>query len=108
MTHEEISSQRQGIRAVAEHAGVSIASVSRAVNLPSTVSSTLRARIADAINVVGYIPHAPARALSLRRTRAVGAIVPTIRQHNVRARYRGVTKVPFERWLHAAIGDAWI
>src|SRR6476661_7032846 len=78
MTHEEISSQRRGIRAVAEHAGVSIASVSRAVNLPSTVSATLRARIADAINVVGYIPHAPARALSLRRTRTVGAIVPTI------------------------------
>jgi len=78
MTHEEISSQRRGIRAVAEHAGVSIASVSRAVNLPSTVSAALRARIADAINVVGYIPHAPARALSLRRTRTVGAIVPTI------------------------------
>ena len=72
--------QRQsfGIRAVARHAGTSIASVSRALNRPETVSVELRARVALAAQAVGYIPHASARALSSRRTRTLGAIVPTI------------------------------
>ena len=63
---------------MAERAGVSIASVSRALNSPQTVSAALRARISHAVDSVGYIPHAPARALSSRRTRTLGAIIPTI------------------------------
>ena len=71
-------SSKQGIRAVAAHAGVSTASVSRALNRPDSVSAELRARIAEAVQSVGYIPHASARALSSRRTRTLGAIIPTI------------------------------
>ena len=70
--------QRVGIRAVARHAGVSTASVSRALNLPDSVSSDLRARIDAAISELGYIPDAAARALSSRRTRTIGAIIPTV------------------------------
>jgi LacI family transcriptional regulator len=69
---------KQGIRAVAARAGVSTASVSRAINNPESVSSELRSRIAQAIEAVGYIPHAPAQLLSSRRSRTLGAIVPTI------------------------------
>ena len=69
---------KQGIRAVAARAGVSTASVSRAINSPESVSAVLRARIAQAIQAVGYIPHAPAQLLSSRRSRTLGAIVPTI------------------------------
>src|SRR5215831_12214728 len=61
---------KHGIRAVAAHAGVSIATVSRALNNPDMVRAELRARIAQAIDSVGYIPHA--------RSRTLGAIVPTI------------------------------
>jgi LacI family transcriptional regulator len=68
-------SAKQGIRAVAAKAGVSIASVSRALNNPDSVSAPLRARIARAVDTVGYIPHAPARELSSRRSRTLGAIV---------------------------------
>jgi LacI family transcriptional regulator len=71
-------SSKQGIRAVAARAGVSTASVSRALNRPDSVSAELRTRIADAVRSVGYIPHASARALSSRRTRTLGAIIPTI------------------------------
>ncbi|MEH2531752.1 LacI family transcriptional regulator [Bradyrhizobium sp. AZCC 1588] len=71
-------SAKQGIRAVAAEAGVSTASVSRALNNPDSVSAPLRARIARAVETVGYIPHAPARELSSRRSRTLGAIVPTI------------------------------
>ncbi len=69
---------KHGIRAVAAQAGVSIATVSRALNSPDMVRAELRARIIQAIESVGYVPHAPARALSSRRSRTVGAIVPTI------------------------------
>jgi LacI family transcriptional regulator len=69
---------KQGIRAVAAQAGVSTASVSRALNNPNSVSTELRNRIAEAVQSLGYIPHAPARALSTRRTRTLGAIIPTI------------------------------
>jgi LacI family transcriptional regulator, galactose operon repressor len=71
-------SSKQGIRTVAARAGVSTASVSRALNNPNSVSPELRTRIAEAVQLVGYIPHASARALSSRRTRTLGAIIPTI------------------------------
>jgi len=63
---------------VALHAGVSTASISRALNNPESVSAELRARIDVAIDTLGYIPDAAARALSSRRTRTIGAIVPTV------------------------------
>lgn len=67
-----------GIRAVAERAGVSTATVSRALNKPDSVSPTLRQKISRVIEEIGYIPDASARALSSRRTRTIGAIVPTV------------------------------
>lgn len=67
-----------GIRDVARQAQVSTASVSRAINNPESVKPELRARIDAAIGELGYIPDAAARALSSRRTRTIGAIVPTV------------------------------
>jgi len=67
-----------GIRDVAKHAGVSTASISRTLNNPESVSSDLRMRIDAAIAELGYIPDAAARALSSRRTRTIGAIIPTV------------------------------
>jgi len=63
---------------VARHAGVSTASVSRALNSPGSVSAKLRPRIEAAIQALGYIPDAAARALSSRRTLTIGAIIPTV------------------------------
>jgi LacI family transcriptional regulator len=67
-----------GIRDVAECAGVSIATVSRALNNPEVVRPASRARIEAAIAQLGYFPDAAARALSSGRTRTIGAIVPTV------------------------------
>ena len=67
-----------GIRDVAQRAGVSIATVSRALNNPATVKADLRARIDAAAQDLGYIPDAAARALSSRRTRTIGAVIPTV------------------------------
>jgi LacI family transcriptional regulator len=66
------------IEDVAREAKVSTATVSRALNQPNAVRSALREKVLAAVARLGYVPHAGARALSLRRSGTVGAIVPTI------------------------------
>jgi LacI family transcriptional regulator len=74
----EPSASPIGIRDVAKLAGVSTASVSRALNNPASVRPELRARIDAAATTLHYIPDASARALSSRKTLTIGAIVPTV------------------------------
>ena len=66
------------IEDVAHAAGVSTATVSRALNRPDDVRPALRERVHDAVEQLGYVAHAGARALSLRRSHTVGVVVPTI------------------------------
>ncbi len=66
------------IEDVARAAGVSTATVSRALNKPGSVREPLRARVLQAITQLGYVPHAGARALKLQRSGTVGAVFPTI------------------------------
>jgi LacI family transcriptional regulator len=66
------------IRDVARRAQVSVASVSRALNGSDNVSEGTKARIAEAVRELGYVPHAGARSLSLARTNAVGVVLPDL------------------------------
>jgi LacI family transcriptional regulator len=66
------------IRDVAERAGVSIATVSRAVNHLPTVAPDLARRVWKAIEEVGYVPNTQARALVSGRSRILGLIVSEI------------------------------
>jgi hypothetical protein len=63
---------------VARAAGVSTATVSRALNKPESVREPLRSKVLQAISKLGYVPHAGARALKLQRSGTVGAVFPTI------------------------------
>jgi LacI family transcriptional regulator len=67
-----------GLRDVARAAGVSTATVSRAINQPEVVSEELRNRIAAVIEHLGWVPDGAARALATRRSGAVGAVFPTL------------------------------
>jgi LacI family transcriptional regulator len=67
-----------GLRDVARVAGVSTATVSRAMNNPEAVSEELRARIASVVDHLGWVPHGAARALATRRTGTIGAVFPTL------------------------------
>lgn len=69
-----------GLRQVASVAGVSTATVSRAINNPETVSPDLRARIEMVIRELGWVPSGAARALATRRTYTVGAVFPSLAQ----------------------------
>jgi DNA-binding LacI/PurR family transcriptional regulator len=66
------------IREVAERAGVSIATVSRAVNRIPSVNPELAKRVWKAIDEVGYLPNTQARALVSGRSHMLGLIVSEI------------------------------
>jgi LacI family transcriptional regulator len=67
-----------GLKDVAKRAGVSTATVSRVINSTAVVSDEMRRRVEQACGALGYIPNGAARALSTRRSRTIGAVVPTI------------------------------
>ncbi|MBI3513236.1 MAG: LacI family DNA-binding transcriptional regulator [Proteobacteria bacterium] len=67
-----------GLRDVAKVAGVSTATVSRAMNNPEAVSEALRSRVASVVRHLGWVPDGTARALATKRTHTIGAIFPTL------------------------------
>ena len=56
---------------VARQAGVSTATVSRALAVPEQVRPELRARVAEAVKALGYTPNAAARSLRAGQTRMI-------------------------------------
>lgn len=66
------------LRQIAREAGVSIATVSRALRQPDAVSAETRARVLALVARHRYVPDALAASFSSRRTGLVGLIVPTI------------------------------
>ncbi len=61
---------------VASLAGVSTGTVSRALSRPEMIGKVTRERVLAAANRLGYVANGAARALAMRRTMTVGAIVP--------------------------------
>ncbi|MDH3228924.1 MAG: substrate-binding domain-containing protein [Alphaproteobacteria bacterium] len=72
------SAQSVKLSDVAALAGVSPATASRALNTPDKVSADMRDRVRAAATKLGYVPDAAARALASRRSRTIGAVVPTL------------------------------
>lgn len=63
---------------VARDAGVSPATVSRAMNEPALLAEATLRRVRDSALRLGYRPDGAARMLASGRSRAIGAIVPTL------------------------------
>ncbi|HOO02426.1 MAG TPA: LacI family DNA-binding transcriptional regulator, partial [Rectinema sp.] len=60
------------IRDVAEHAGVSVSTVSHAISGKRPISQVTRQRIFQAIEQLGYEPNPAARALRTKSTGVIG------------------------------------
>ena len=61
---------------VAALAGVSPGTVSRVLSRPEMISEATRTRVLAAADRLGYVANGAARALAMRRTHTVGALVP--------------------------------
>jgi LacI family transcriptional regulator len=77
---------------VAKQAGVSIATVSRMINTPDKVNGDTRVRILAAIDALGFVPKAEARARAMRGTGRIGVISPFFTAPSFVQRLRGVAE----------------
>ncbi len=71
-------SRRVTIREVAKHAGVSLTTVSRVINMTDAVRPQVRERVRTAMADLGYVPDVIAQSLRTQATKTIGCIVPDI------------------------------
>jgi DNA-binding LacI/PurR family transcriptional regulator len=72
---EQTMGTRPTLEAVAAHAGVSRATVSRVVNGGAGVRPPVAEQVREAIQELGYVPNRAARALVTRRTGTIAVII---------------------------------
>jgi LacI family transcriptional regulator len=76
---ESQAAKTPGIQAVADRAGVSIATVSRVLNgIDTKAGAETRARVREAAEELGYRPLHAGRTLRMRQTRLVALLIPDI------------------------------
>ena len=78
MQHHKLAT----IEDVAAIAGVSIATVSRAINEPTKVAVATRLRVAEAVAQTGYTTNAMARSLRMRRSNMILILAPDVGDPN--------------------------
>ena len=84
------------MREVAEHADVSVTTVSHVVNETRPVSDALRQRVLDAMEELDYRPNRLARSLRRGETNTIGVIVPDSSNPFFAEVARGVEDTSFE------------
>lgn len=97
---------RVGVVDVAKRAGVSNATVSRAINGTGFVSASTRKRIEKAVAELGYIPNAAARALVSHRSRAIGIVIPTLENANFAIMVESAQIYLNSRGYHALVSSS--
>jgi DNA-binding LacI/PurR family transcriptional regulator len=75
---------------VAAAARVSISTVSRVLNNPEKVNDTTRNAVLEAINKLGFVPKAEARARALKEFRRIGVLTPFFTAPSFVQRLRGI------------------
>jgi DNA-binding LacI/PurR family transcriptional regulator len=77
---------------VAKRAGVSITTVSRMLNTPDKVNSETREKVLTAIDALGFVPKAEARARALQHTGRIGVVTPFFTAPSFIQRLRGIAE----------------
>jgi LacI family transcriptional regulator len=99
------SARRATIRDVAEAAGVSVATVSRALNGHENVAAAVRGRVQETAARLRYIPHAAARSLSSRRTHTIGMVLPALHCEFFSQLVRFADRAARERGQHLLVSS---
>jgi LacI family repressor for deo operon, udp, cdd, tsx, nupC, and nupG len=93
------------IREVAQAAKVSVATVSRTLQMPDVVAPETRSRVQAAIEKLGYRPNAQARMLRTARTHVIVALVPDISNPFFAEVIRGIEQVAHQNGYSVLLGD---
>ncbi|HUN47571.1 MAG TPA: LacI family DNA-binding transcriptional regulator, partial [Stellaceae bacterium] len=96
---------RPRIEDVAALAGTSPITVSRVLRAPGKVAPATRAKVAAAIEQLGYIPNLSASSLASRRSGIVGLLVPTIDNSIFAATVQGMSDAVADAGLQLLLGD---
>jgi LacI family transcriptional regulator len=94
------------IRDVARAAGVSVATVSRAVNDSPLVTEDTRRQVAAVAERMGYIPHGAARSLAIRRTHTIGVLLPDLYGEFFSEVIRGIDLTVRHAGYHCLVSSA--
>jgi LacI family transcriptional regulator len=94
------------IRDVALRAGVSVTTVSRALNGTGPVSEEARRRVAAASAELRYLPHGTARSLITRRTDVFGVVLPDLFGEFFSEVIRGMDPRAQERGYHLLLSGS--
>ena len=88
----EKKSKNPTIYDVAEHAGVSITTVSRMLNDATKVNPETRKRILASIEALSFVPKAEARARAMQKNGRIGVITPFFTAPSFIQRLRGIAE----------------
>ena len=94
------------IRDVAQQAGVSVATASRALNGLNNVTAALRERVEAAARELAYVPHSGARSLTMQRTNSIGVVLPDLFGEFFSELIRGIDMVAHRAGRPAIVGHA--
>jgi LacI family transcriptional regulator len=94
------------IRDVARQAGVSVATVSRALNGSGPVHEETRRRIVAAASALEYRPNSAARSLSTRRTRMMGVLLPDLHGEFFSELIRGLDRAAQAAGYHLLLSSS--
>lgn len=101
---------KNGIKVVAERAGVAIGTVSRVLNDHPSVTAEVRARVKAVIEDLGYRPDPFARSLRSKISRLIGIVIPDLTNpffaELVQSVERAATEVDHNVILMTSFGDA--
>lgn len=93
------------IRDVAKEAGVSVATVSRALNGHTNVTKETREAIEAAAKALNFVPHSGARSLTIRQTDTIGVILPDLFGEFFSEIIRGIDMIAHGAGKHLLLGN---
>ncbi|MDP1698414.1 MAG: LacI family DNA-binding transcriptional regulator [Xanthomonadaceae bacterium] len=94
------------IKEVALAAGVSVATVSRAMNGHANVTPATSARILEVMRELRYTPHGAAQSLVTRRTQTIGVLLPDMHGEFFSELIRGIDAAARIQGLHLLLSSS--
>ena len=94
------------IKDVARQAGVSVATVSRALNGHANVTPRTRDHVMEVVERLRFVPSSAARSMITRRTHTVGALLPDLHGEYFSELIRGIDLAARARGLHLLVSSS--